>query len=400
LTLTLALALLTACSSKSGSQVGAGSQAGSGSSTVAGGSSVGVTKTSIRISVSGGFSGAAAPIINKFYTNGLQVWQKEINAAGGIFGRQIELVKVDNHLTADGAVAACKEVESNGSFMNFLLVSTGDTEVDCEDAAGIPVVFQSASTLKPWKNVLVTNSLAASAPTDLAMLKSSMNAGGKKIGIVYTGDQTQFDLSYQAHATELKAQGLNVVHVEKIASNQTSFVSEMSRMKASGAEVVMLITALESSGVVRDAKAVGYTPQWFATSTTASSDAMARAAGDGYRGVGGARWQATSENPAFAAYVAKVRENGGDAARADTTDAQVYGLADVMGEMLRLAGPNLTRSSFVAKAKTIENYTGKQQLLGPFTLKGRQVGLLAEFPIECCNPDKTFKALGLSKETF
>jgi ABC-type branched-subunit amino acid transport system substrate-binding protein len=362
---------------------------------------VGVTKTSIRISVSGGFSGVAAPVINKFYANGLQVWQKEVNAAGGIFGRQVELVKIDNQLTPDGAVAACKEVKGNATFMNFIIVSTGDTEVDCEDAAGIPVVFQSASTLKPWKNVLVTNSLAASAAADVSMLKSSsMNAGGKKIGIVYTGDQTQFDLSYKAHAAELKKQGLNLVHSEKITLNQTSLVSEMSRMKASGAEVVMLITALESSGIVRDAKAIGYMPQWFATSTTASSDAMARAVGEGYRGVHGARWQATSEDPAFAAFVAKVREHGGDAARADTTDAQVYALADVMGEMLRLAGPNLTRSSFVAKARTIDHYTGQLQLLGPFTLKGRQVGLVAEFPVECCNPDKTFKSLGPAQEKF
>jgi ABC-type branched-subunit amino acid transport system substrate-binding protein len=364
---------------------------------------VGVTKTSIRISVSAGFSGVTAPFVNKFYTNGFQVWQQEVNATGGIFGRSIELVKVDNQLTADGAVAACKEVKSNGTFMTFILVTPGDTEVDCEDAAGIPVVYQSASTLKPWKNVLVAASLAAVAPTDVSMLKSSyMNAGGKKIGIVYTGDQTQFDLSYKAHAAELKKQGLNLVHSENVTLNQTSFVSEMSRMQAAGAEVVMLITGLEASGIVRDAKAIGYTPQWFATTTFASSDTQAKAAGETYRGVRGARWPTTSETPAFAAYVAKVRQYAGDgnAASADTSDAQVYALAGIMGEMLRLAGPNLTRPSFVAAARTIDNYTGKLQLLGAFTLKGRQVGLLPEFPVECCNSDYTFRSLGPPKETF
>jgi ABC-type branched-subunit amino acid transport system substrate-binding protein len=364
---------------------------------------VGVTKTSIRISVSAGFSGVSGPIVNKLYTNGFETWQKEVNATGGIFGRQVELVKVDNLTTADGAVAACKEVKSNGTFMNFILVSTGSAEADCEDAAGIPVVYQSAGDLKAWKNVLVTNSLAPSAPTDVSMLKSSyMNAGGKKIGILYTGDYPIFDLSYKAHAAELKKQGLNLVHTENVTANQASFVSEMSRMQAAGAEVVMLITALESAGVVRDAKAIGYTPQWFATASTASSDIQSRAGGETYRGVRGARWQATSETPAFAAYVAKVRQYGGDgnAASADTSDAQGYALADIMGEMLRLAGPNLTRPSFVAVARTIDNYTGKLQLLGPFTLKGRQVGLLAEFPVECCNGDYTFRSLGPPKETF
>jgi ABC-type branched-subunit amino acid transport system substrate-binding protein len=404
------LASFTACSDDDGSEVDSGAQAGSSTSTasagssastVAAGSSVGVTETSIRISVSGAFSGPPADFVNKFYTNGLEVWQKEINAAGGIFGRQIELVKVDNQLTPDGAVAACKEVESNGSFMNFIIVSPGDTEVDCEDAAGIPVVYQSASALKPWKNVLVVSSHAASAPTQVSMLKSSyMNAGDKKIGIFYTGDLTQLDLSYKAHVAELEKQGLNLVHSEKVTLNQTSFVPEMSRMKDAGAEVVMLITGFEASGIVRDATAIGYTPEWFATATFASSDAQAKAIGEAYLGVRGARFQTTSDTAVFAAFLEKVRKTGGDAASADTTDAQVYAFADVMGEMLRLAGPDLTRPGFVAAAKTIENYTGELELLGPFTLKDRQVGLLAEFPVECCNSDNTFKSLGPAKESF
>ena len=39
-----------------------------------------------------------------------------MNAAGGINGRQIVLQAVDHKDTAAGGVAACKEVQSNGSF--------------------------------------------------------------------------------------------------------------------------------------------------------------------------------------------------------------------------------------------------------------------------------------------
>jgi hypothetical protein len=81
-------------------------------------------------------------------------------------------------------------------------------------------------------------------------------------------------------------------------------------------------------------------------------------------------------------------------------NAQVYGPAEVMCGMFRVAGPKLTRRSFVTAARTIDNYTGQLQLLGRFTLKVRQVGLLAEFPIECCSNDKTIRSLGPPKETF
>jgi hypothetical protein len=81
-------------------------------------------------------------------------------------------------------------------------------------------------------------------------------------------------------------------------------------------------------------------------------------------------------------------------------NAQVYGPAEVMCGMFRVAGPKLTRRSFVTAARTIDNYTGQLQLLGRFTLKVRQVGLLAEFPIECCSNDKTVRSLGPPKEAF
>jgi hypothetical protein len=81
-------------------------------------------------------------------------------------------------------------------------------------------------------------------------------------------------------------------------------------------------------------------------------------------------------------------------------NAQVYGPAEVLCGMFRVAGPKLTRRSFVTAARTIDNYTGQLQLLGRFTLKVRQVGLLAEFPIECCSNDETVRSLGPPKEAF
>src|SRR5438067_2040321 len=69
------------------------------------GSREGVSANTITISVSGPFSGAYAALFNGIYNNSVKVWQDEVNSQGGIFGRKIKLVKVDNQETADGAVS-------------------------------------------------------------------------------------------------------------------------------------------------------------------------------------------------------------------------------------------------------------------------------------------------------
>src|SRR5205823_11398018 len=98
-----------------------------------------------------------------------------------------------------------------------------------------------------WRNVIAINVSTAFVPAEVSFLKSHyMNAGGKKIGVVYASDKEGYVLWYNAVVPELKAQGLKLVHAEKIVSNQASYVSEMSRMKAAGAEVVMLYVTADA----------------------------------------------------------------------------------------------------------------------------------------------------------
>src|SRR5690242_16776965 len=60
---------------------------GSSTSAPVQGSTVGVTPTTITIEVSGPFSGVYGPLFNAIYSNGAALWQKQVNAAGGINGR-------------------------------------------------------------------------------------------------------------------------------------------------------------------------------------------------------------------------------------------------------------------------------------------------------------------------
>lgn len=365
------------------------------------GSAVGITKDTITISVSIPITSAYGALAEKAYDNAVDVWLREVNANGGIHGRKIVLKKVDNQNTSEGAVAACKEEKSNGSFMVFGLL-TLPQEDDCLNAAQIPVINRLASEYKAnWTHVLAEYYVPAWAPPMVSFLKSSyVKAGGKKIGIVYTGDQAQSATEYAATSAELRKQGLNLVHSERVTQGQASFVSEMSRMRASGAEVVLMMLVVESPGVLRDANAIGYKPQWIADPLGSGVDALCQAAGPNCAGIRGITLGTRTNDPAYSRYVAKVRKYKGAAAArgADTLDMVLYSSANHLGRLLELAGPNPTRESLLAGARGMTPFDDK--MTGPLTFKGRIEGIRALFPFECCNSDGTFKVIGPAREQF
>jgi branched-chain amino acid transport system substrate-binding protein len=381
------------------------SAAAGSNAAAASGTSVGVTASSVTISVSAAFSGVYASLTNQIYNNAVVTWQKEVNSNGGIFGRQVKLVQVDNQGSADGAIAACKTAQSNGGFMVFNVTGAFVAEDSCEDQAGVPVLDANPSFMDGgWHNVIGGTLATLFSRAEVSFLKSHyMNAGDKKIGIVYTGDVERYAAEYNSTSAELRAQGVQLVHAEKIAQNQTSFVSEMSRMKSSGAQVVLMYVGLEGAGIIRDARAIGFNPQFYAgPNSGAVSDLGAKSGGPQFQGVMGTRFYATTETPAYANFVAKVRKYNGDSAASSVQDFELatYGMADTLGKMLQLAGPNLTRQSFVAGAKTIDNY--ENGYLVPFTLKGKPVmaGEYELFPLTCCQSNYTWKTIGPYAEQF
>jgi ABC-type branched-subunit amino acid transport system substrate-binding protein len=371
----------------------------------ASGSTVGITDNEITISVSAAFSGVYGQLSNQLFDVAATTWQKEVNSNGGIYGRQIKLVKVDNQGSADGAISACKEATSNGSFMVWNMTGAYVAEDACEDAAGMPVFDANPSAMDPsWRSVIALTLGTQFAPAEVSFVKSQYaNAGNSKIGIIYTGDVARYASQYDAVSAALLQAGLQLVHSEKISQNQTSFVSQMSRMRDAGVQFVMLYVGLEAPGIIRDSQAIGYSPQYYAGPISgAATDLGARSTGPLYNGVIGTRPFTTSETPAYAQFIANVRKYNGDSAAASAQDFElpVYGAAVTIGKLLEVAGHDLTRESFVASAKEVQDYDNGY--LVPFTLKGKAipVGQAAVFPIGCCQSDNTWKSLGPAGEQF
>jgi branched-chain amino acid transport system substrate-binding protein len=323
-------------------------------------------------------------------------WRDEVNARGGINGRKIEFKKVDDRFTVEGAVSACKEIESNGSFAAYTQ-SMFTNGLACLENARIPAL-QGILMLGPaslgWKYVRTVKASDGEGE-GLARFTVSPNGlgrAGHKIGLLYTTDSP-----IAAYAgpflAEAKRLGMDV-HVEKIATNQASFVSELQRLRQAGVDTVAMICVFESVGILRDAKAIGFNPTW--TGSTFNADEVAAGGTELFRGIKAPRAWAGADSPAFQSYKQTVAKYG-ETTGVTTTNMLHYEALHIMQRALELAGRDLTRESFLAAYDRIQNFDAPGVPLvtyGP----SRIVGTQASFPLQCCNPDNTWKSIGPSSD--
>jgi branched-chain amino acid transport system substrate-binding protein len=359
----------------------------------------GVTAKEIRFSVLYGRSGMYGQILDSVVDDGMGTWVEDINANGGINGRRVRMVKVDNRDTVEGGIAGCKEVQGNNSYFAFQLVGFGGADVsatDCLDRAGIPTFSYLVSAYNDrWRNVYTISEPGVTTRPLASFIKNVLKRGSTKIGLFVERDPL-FTAGKQPFLEGMKAGGLKVVHTETVAPGQSSFVSEVSRMKNSGAETVVLIVSGPSGiGIPRDAASIGYQPVY--TGNLFAHDEFSRGGAAIQRDIHALRYYASTNSPAFAKFVATANKYGrGNNPTALTMS--LYGLGLVVEQALRNAGPAPTRSNFGAAVESIVNY--ENGIVGVSFGKGKRRAEGVQYPIKCCNGDNTWMGTGPPKKDF
>ncbi len=364
------------------------------------GDRTGVTADSITISVIAGFTGPLAPITNKAW-EAVLTWEQDVNAAGGINGRKVIANKVDHQETAAGGVAACKEVQSNGSFIAAVPegVEANVTAVDCLDKAGIPTVYFAAQSNPNWTRAFSDLITSAQAGRIMASyIANHLGFSGKKVGVIYVNQAAYSDVvgTLQSEANNI---GLHVIDTEAVEPNQASFTSQLLKMKNAGVEVLVISATTEAIGIVRDARGMGWNVP--ITGWGYEFDFITAAAHDLFKGVTGLRAYATVDSPAYDDYRAHMNARGRnrDDRTADLEGFVTYGRALLYGELLRLAGPDPTRESFVAGAESMTNYSNG--VVPPISYSASDhIGADAAFPVSCCNSDYTWQSTGPAQDRF
>lgn len=365
---------------------GESSDAGGSSTTTAAGSGP------VKVSVVMGFGGPYGRVVENAY-RGFEASVKDVNARGGVDGRQIELVKVDHKETTAGGVAACKEVQSNGSLVGAVLegnAGANTSAAKCLDNAGIPTLFFATTTDPSLRSAFTYLATAADEGKTIAgYVDDDAKLRGTKVGVIHDSGEAYVQQK-DAFEEQAKSLGIDVAATEEVTATQSSFVPVLTKMKDAGVETVVVFATAEAPGIWRDAKAIDYRPSFTGSGYVFSF--ISAAARDDAAGVTGLSKSATPESDGYAAYEERMRAHGTWVPRAEDQGFVLYGAGELLIEILKRTRGDLDADGFVKAAETLESYDNG--ILPPISYTDDHFGTSGGFPAVCCSPDATWRAAG------
>lgn len=282
-----------------------------------------------------------------------------VNAAGGIHGRRISLVALDDQFQPARAAENARKLEAQGAVALFncwgtanctaLLPVSAQARLPVVSGIGIADVGPQGAAARYAFNVRPTTE------DEIARMVRQMDTiGQRRIAVAYQDDA--FGKSGQAAAqrvlarAELKAAG--EFAMARDASNMPAVVEALRRSDAQG--VVVVAPPLTAVALVRQARQAGLAAQFYCLAAQAHR-AMVAELGEHTTGVVFTTLVPSPWNagiPIVRDYQQALRGSSG---RQDYSylGLEVYINARVLVEGLRKAGPKVTRESLVTGLETM-----------------------------------------------
>ena len=224
------------------------------------------------------------------YRNGVELAVKEINAAGGVLGRRLEVTTLDNQSNAGIAKALVQRAVDEGAFAVIGPTLSGAMVVSMSETrrAEIPnFTGAAAASITQQGNpyVIRTNATQLTAMPKLARyIKETLKA--QTVDIVWIN--TDFGKGGRDQFLEAaRAIGLKVGADISTDQNQVDFSSAVLRAKQSGGDVLFAYTNEEESArLLRELRKQGYAKPIVGDTTLISQKAI-ELAGEAANGVQG-----------------------------------------------------------------------------------------------------------------
>jgi branched-chain amino acid transport system substrate-binding protein len=242
----------------------------------------------IKIGVSQPLTGAFAASGN-YVTQGARIAEEEINKAGGVLGKKIELIVEDNKSNPTEAVATAEKliVRDRVPVMMGAWSSTLTLAVMPKlEEYKVPMLVETSSSGKITTSgnpyifrISPTSEMEAKAFTPL--LKT---VGIKKADFLATNNDFGLGASKEFSAM-LKAQGVAVGVMETMDPKATDFSAQLAKIKASGGDTLFVTTAVEQIVLIlKQAKDQQVTARIITTGGSNSPDQLIQQAGDAANG--------------------------------------------------------------------------------------------------------------------
>jgi branched-chain amino acid transport system substrate-binding protein len=247
-----------------------------------------IAQEPIKIGVSQPLTGAFAASGN-YVTQGARIAEEQINAAGGVLGRKIQLVVEDNKSNPTEAVATAEKLISKdkvpvmmGAWSSTLTLAIMPKLMEYE----VPMLVETSSSGKITTSgnpyifrISPTSEMEAKAFTP--MVKSF---GIKKADFLATNNDFGLGAS-QEFSQMMKAQGVQIGVMETMDPKATDFSAQLAKIKASGGDTLFVTTAVEQiTLILKQAKEQQVKARIITTGGSNSPDQLIQQAGEAANG--------------------------------------------------------------------------------------------------------------------
>lgn len=289
----------------------------------------------------------------------------KVNAEGGVNGRKIQFISVDDAYTPSKTVEqARKLVEQDEVFAIFLPIGTAHNLAIQKYLAAkkVPQLFVGSGATRfgdikqnPWTIGWQPTNHAEAVAYAQHILQARPNA---KIAILMQNDDFGKDyLQGVMDGLGAKAKSMVVSH-QTYETTDPTVDSQIVSMKGSGADTLILLTTPKFSAMsIKKAAEIGWQPTRYVVSSASSVGSVLKPAGfEASKGVISATYlrdptdpatQATKEYQDYAAFM-KQYYAAGDVS--DTLNVLGYSAAQTLVQALKQSGDNLTRENLMKQA--------------------------------------------------
>lgn len=311
--------------------------------------SQGVTADTILIGQSAALSGPAEQL-GKEMKSGAEAYFEVVNKSGGINGRKIKLVSLDDGYEPDKAAANTKKLIAETKVLalfGYVGTPTSNAALPIFTEAKVPFIgaFTGAQSLREPFNRYIFNVRASYFDETEQIVAHLVLQGITKIAVFYQND-AYGKAGLAGVERAMKKRMLEITETATVERNTTDVTAAVSKLAKSGTSAVIMISAYKSCAAFIKAMKLAGGLQQFWNVSFVGSKALASELGEEGRGVQISQvvpfpW--SDVTPVVRDYQKQI----GTPDKYSFTSLEGYLAAKVLAEGLRRAGKTPTRESLV-----------------------------------------------------
>ena len=323
----------------------------------------------IVLGQSAAFSGPAMQLGTQFHA-GAKLWFDQLNAKGGVGGRQVEIRHLDDGYEPDRCVANTEKLIKDDAFALFGYIGTPTSlaALPLATSAKVPFIapFSGAMGLRdPFKREAFHLRASYDDETEL-IVKQLTELAQNRIAVFYQNDAYgKAGLSGVTKA--LTARQLKPTAEATVERNSVDVADAVGKLAKSGAQAIVQIGSYKAcAAFIREAKKAGYGGKFYNVSFV-GTQALADELGKDGAGVVVSQVVPSPYNPARPVsreFVAAAKQQG--RVQANFSSMEGYLAAKLFTEGLKRAGGKPTREALIAALESInEDFGGYRVSFGP-----------------------------------